>query len=249
MILKLENIYFSFAQSKPILNNLTLSLEQGKIYALMGANGAGKSTLFNIISGFLNHQSGTILFRGKDIAKINPYKRNLLGIGRTFQDLRLINKLTVRENIELAYKYNPSDKWYNALFNFKGDIVDKIFFDRNPDIIANQFHLKEVKNQLAGEISYGQQKLLNIACCVANSAELLLLDEPVAGINPIYREQLTHILKSLKEQGKTILLIEHNTDFIKEVANEIFFLNEGKLSTFESIEALRNNQEVLNSYL
>lgn len=249
MILKLENINFSFAQSKPILNNLTLSLEQGKIYALMGANGAGKSTLFNIITGFIKPQSGKIIFNETEITKSNVNQITLNGIGRTFQDLRLITKISVKENIELCFKNNLSDKWYNTIFPSTKLKVQKIEFTKRINEILEQFHLVEVQDQLGGEISYGQQKLLTIASCVANDAQLLLLDEPVAGINPIYREQLIHILKLLKEQGKTILLIEHNTDFIKEVANEIFFLHEGNLTTFESIEALRNNQEVLNSYL
>lgn len=249
MILKLENINFSFAQSKPILNNLTLSLEQGKIYALMGANGAGKSTLFNIITGFIKPQSGKIIFNEIDITKNNAYQINLNGIGRTFQDLRLITKLTVKENIELSFKNNLSDKWYNTIFPSEKLKVQKSEFTKRINEILEQFYLVEVQDQLGGEISYGQQKLLTIACCVANDAQLLLLDEPVAGVNPIYREQLTHILKAIKEQGKTILLIEHNTDFINEVADSIFFLTNGQITQYGNLEQMKQDENVLNAYM
>lgn len=249
MILKLENINFSFAQSKPILNNLTLSLEQGKIYALMGANGAGKSTLFNIITGFIKPQSGKIFFNEIDITKNNAYQINLNGIGRTFQDLRLITKLTVKENIELSFKNNMSDKWYNTIFPSAKLKAQNSEFTKRINEILEQFYLAEVQDQLGGEISYGQQKLLTIACCVANDAQLLLLDEPVAGVNPVYRVQLIVILKALKEQGKTILLIEHNTDFINDVADSIFFLANGQITEYNNLEQMKKDENVLNAYM
>ena len=106
-----------------------------------------------------------------------------------------------------------------------------------------------MQNNLASEISYGQQKFLTIACCVANDANFLLLDEPVAGINPVYREQLATILKGLQQEGKTILLIEHNTDFINEVADSIFFLNNGSITQYPNLEVLKNDKNVLNAYM
>lgn len=249
MILKLENINFGFTPSKLILDNLTLSLEQGKIYALMGSNGAGKTTLFNLITGFLRPQSGEIIFDDKNITNKLPYKINRQGIGRTFQDLRLITKLTVKENIILAMKGNPSDKWYNALINFKEDLVWNLVEERRPEKIAERFFLTDVLNNLAGEISYGQQKLLSLACCVANGATLLLLDEAVAGIQPEYRNKIALLIKQLKEQGKTVLLIEHNTDFIADVADKILFLHDGEISTFENMETLRKDKQVMEAYI
>ena len=106
-----------------------------------------------------------------------------------------------------------------------------------------------MKNSFGAEISYGQQKLLTLACCVANGASLLLLDEAVAGIQPEYRKKITLLIKQLKEQGKTILLIEHNTDFISDVADKIFFLHEGIISTFETMETLRKDKQVMEAYV
>ena len=159
-----------------------MSLEQGKIYALMGDNGSGKTTLLNLISGFLKPQNGQISVHGKPIIGLSPFKINKAGIGRTFQDLRLISKLTVRENILLAIQGNPTDSWYKGTLPASFFLKDLSKYEKTVETILTDFFLSEIKNSLAGEISYGQQKLLNLACCVANGAEILLLDEPVAGM-------------------------------------------------------------------
>lgn len=249
MLLRLQNISFSYPPAKKILDNISLSLEAGKIYALMGANGAGKSTLFNIINGFLKPESGSILLGGKNITALPPFKRNLAGIGRTFQDLRLAGNLSVQENIEISYKNRLSDKWYNSLLPNKSVSLREGEIKKKSTEILSQFHLLEVKNNLAGEISYGQQKLLAIACCVANDAKVLLLDESVAGIMPVYREQLTEILKNISAEGKAILLIEHNTDFINDVADRIFFLANGKIKEYPNLAAMKQDAEVINAYM
>jgi ABC-type branched-subunit amino acid transport system ATPase component len=247
--LQLKNIGFGFNKNTALLKNLTVSLEKGKVYCLMGGNGSGKTTLFNIITGFIKPHNGDIFLDDKQITNKQPYKINREGIGRTFQDIRLIAKLTVKENIVLAMQNNPTDNWLNAMlpknFNSNKDLA----LENSADKIIEQFFLNEVSNSLAAEISYGQQKLLSLACCVANGATLLLLDEAVAGIQPEYRNKIAMLIKQLKEQGKTILLIEHNTDFIADVADKIFFLHEGKISTFENMEALRKDKQVKGAYI
>lgn len=231
------------------MDNIDLSLEQGKIFALMGANGSGKTTLFNLITGFIKQKSGKILIGNTDISTLVPFKRNRLGVGRTFQDLRLVGNLNVKENIELAMKDNISDKWFNVLLpNKKVQQQEKISQIKTEEILK-QFHLEEVQNNLANEISYGQQKLLTIACCVANDAKVLLLDEPVAGINPIYKEQIIEILKKISIEGKTILFIEHNTDFINDVAEQIFFLVKGKIKQYPNLASMKKDSEVINAYI
>ncbi len=249
MILELRHIHFGFSKENLLLKDLSLQLEAGKIYALMGGNGSGKTTLFNLVTGFYRPQQGEILFRGKDIALLPPYKINRAGIGRTFQDLRLIGNLTVRENIEIAFQGRLSDVWHKALL--PGRAV-KEQEGKLLEITVNalrQFHLEEVQDNLASEISFGQQKLLNIACCVVNGAALLLLDEPVAGVNPVFGEQLTEVLKELKKSGTTILLIEHNTEFIREVADRIFFMMNGSIKAYDTVELLKQDMEVINAYM
>lgn len=164
MILELQNISFGFDKAKPLLNDVSISLETGRIYVLMGGNGAGKTTLFNIITGFLKPNTGKILFKDKHVESTHPYKINRLGIGRTFQDLRLIAKLTVRENVMLAMKTSPTDKWPKALFPQMLYAKELVVLEAQVEKIISQYFLSDVQNSLAGEISYGQQKLLNIAC-------------------------------------------------------------------------------------
>lgn len=249
MILQLQHITHSFSPEKQILQDLSLSLEQGKIYALMGSNGAGKTTLFNIISGFIKQKSGDIFFSEKNISHTQGHQRNRLGIGRTFQDLRIITKLSVKENIILSMKENPTDNVLNALLPQSIHRNVSKVLEQKADEIIEQFFLSQVQHSQAGEISYGQQKLLTLACCVANGATLLLLDEPVAGIQPEYRNKIATLIKQMKEQDKTILLIEHNTDFISDVADKIFFLHDGKISTFDNIDSLKKDQQVIEAYI
>lgn len=249
MILQLQHINFRFSPEKQIIKNLSLSLEEKCIYALMGSNGAGKTTLFNLICGFIRPQKGDILFSVNNLTHQQPYQINRHGIGRTFQDLRLITKLSVKENIILAMQHNPTDNWLNAM------LPQKIYSNTNnklnnkSDEIINQCFLSDVSTSLASDISYGQQKLLSLACCVANGATLLLIDEAVAGIQPEFRNKIAMLTKQLKEQGKTIFLIEHNTDFIADVADKIFFLHEGAISNFENMETLRKDKQVMEAYI
>jgi branched-chain amino acid transport system ATP-binding protein len=249
LILQVKNINFSFSPEKQILQDISLSLDEKNVYALMGSNGAGKTTLFNIISGYIKPQEGTIYFGETNITNQQPYKINRLGIGRTFQNLRLIGNLTVKENIILTMHYNPTDNWIKAMLPESVYKKTNLKLCKKADEIIEQFFISDVKNSLAAEISYGQQKLLSLACCVANGAMLFLLDEAVAGIQPEYRNKIAMLIKHLKEQGKTIFLIEHNTDFIADVADKIFFLHNGEISSFENMETLRKDKYVMEAYI
>jgi len=215
----------------------------------MGGNGAGKTTLLNLISGFIKLQKGDILFREESIINYHPYEINRIGIGRTFQDLRLINKLTVKDNIVLAIQDNPTDSLLNA-------ILPKIYFkksnieiDKKANDIIETFFLTDVKDSTAANISYGQQKLLSLATCVTNGASLLLLDEPVAGIQANYKDKFATIVSLLKKKNKTILLIDHDMEFISSVADIILFLYEGNIAQFESIEMLKANKKIVEAYM
>jgi len=248
-MLTLQNLTFGFSPERQIFKDLSLSLEGEKVYALMGGNGAGKTTLFNLITGFIKPQSGKILFDGKNLAHQQPYAINRHGIGRTFQDLRLITKLSVLDNVILAMQHNPTDNCFKAL------LPQRIFHKSTQQLTAQAekivatYQLEDVKYSLAGEISYGQQKLLTLACCVANGSKMILLDEAVAGVQPEYRLKIAGLIHELKKLGKTVLLIEHNTDFIADVADSIYFLHEGVLSAFESMAALREDKRVMAAYI
>ena len=211
-MLELNDIHKSFGDVR-VLNGVNLRLEKGLVYTLKGGNGSGKTTLINIISGFLAPTKGVVEFKGKKITKFAPYRVNRRGIGRTFQDLRLATQMTVYENILLAVEKrmfaNPSKEQRKQA----DDILEKV-------------SLTEKKNELAGEISYGQQKLLTIGCCIANNADFLLIDEPVAGIDKDNILKITNLIKQLKQEGKTILQIEHNTDYINATSDQVLNMSE-----------------------
>jgi len=212
-MLKLKNIHKSFGDVQ-VLNGVNLCLERGFVYTLKGGNGSGKTTLINIISGFITPTKGIVEFKGKKITKFAPYLINCLGIGRTFQDLRLATQMTVYENIMLALEKrmfaNPSEEQ-----------------KKRADEILKKVSLTEKRNELAGEISYGQQKLLTIGCCIANNADLLLIDEPVAGIDKDNLLKITNLIKQLKQESKTILQIEHNTDYINATSDRVLQIEKG----------------------
>jgi branched-chain amino acid transport system ATP-binding protein len=248
-MLTIQNLTFGYSPERLIFKDLSLSLGGEKVYALMGGNGTGKTTLFNIVTGFIKPQSGKIFFDGNNLVHQQPHAINRHGIGRTFQDLRLITKLSVIENVILAMQHNPTDKWFNALLPKRFFQNYSRQFTEQAEKIISTYQLGDVKHSLAGEISYGQQKLLTLACCVANGSKLILLDEAVAGVQPEYRNKIATLIHEMKSLGKTVLLIEHNTDFIADVADSIFFLHEGVLSAFESMAALREDKQVMAAYI
>lgn len=238
----------SFGEQK-VLQNLNISIDKGNIYTLIGGNGSGKTTLFNLITGFIRPDSGKIIFNSKEIQHTSPVAINACGITRTFQDLRIINLLSVKDNLLLAFKNNPGENIFKALLPQR--VFQKQYneFDEKAELILEKVHLQVVKNNLAGEISYGQQKLLTIGCCLANDAQLLLLDEPVAGIDNENYTRIYNLIKQLKEEGRTIFQIEHNHDFVEGLSDGIWFLNSGIAYPFDSYRSFINDAIVKQTYL
>lgn len=247
-MLEIKNIYKSFGE-QTVLQGLNMSFEKGKIHTLVGGNGTGKTTLFNLMTGFLKPDKGEIWYNGKRLDSHSPVLINVKGITRTFQDLRVINQLAVKENILLSFKNNPGEKILNSFLPsgiFKRQYAD---FSEHAEQILEKIHLKEVENNLAGEISYGQQKLLTIGCCLANNADLLLLDEPVAGIDKDNYKLIYELIVELKKEGKTIIQIEHNHNFVESLSDSIWFLNAGEATGFSDYHSFIKNPIVKATYL
>jgi ABC-type branched-subunit amino acid transport system ATPase component len=247
MPLKVRHVSKSFGD-KEVLKDVSFELRVGVATVLVGANGSGKTTLFNILSGFWEPDQGEVILHGISLAKTLPHSRNIQGIGRTFQDLRLIPNLTVIENLLLSFKGQAGELWWRGLFSRKMSSKQESDNHRESYALLETCFIDDVAEHKAGEISYGQQKLLNLACCMANNSEVVLLDEPVAGVNPFYRDRLEVVLKKLK-RSKALLIIEHNTDFIKAVADEILFLNTGEVTRFENYEVMSRNKMVQGAYV
>jgi ABC-type branched-subunit amino acid transport system ATPase component len=238
VMLTISGLYKTFGRSK-VLDGIAFKLAPAAITCLVGGNGSGKTTLFNLISGFLRPDAGSILLGDNDLTKLEPFRTSRLGVGRTFQDLRLIGKLTVQENILLAMPQHPSEQIWRAMLS--------TYFHREYEMtvrgvaaeILTKFFLTDVANSLASKISYGQQKLLTLACCYATNAKVLLLDEPVAGLSPEYRERIVDLLLGLKRMEKTILLIEHQSDFLEPIGDAFLFIESGQMREFETLVDLR----------
>jgi branched-chain amino acid transport system ATP-binding protein len=232
-MLEIKNIHKSFGDQK-VLQGLSMSVEPGRIHTIIGGNGSGKTTLFNLITGFLKADKGEIRLNGHRVDNRSPVRINKKGITRTFQDLRLITKLSVRENILLSFKDNPGEQLLNALL--PGRVFKKQYtglFEKT-DQILEKIHLKSVESNLAGEISYGQQKLLTLGCCIANDARLMLLDEPIAGIDKQNYVRIVDLIMAFSEEGRTILQIEHNKEYIRQVSDHVFYLIDGVLQHSEN---------------
>ena len=248
MKLAVEHIAKKYGDHQ-VLKDISFEVSGGTVAVLMGTNGSGKTTLFNIISGFVAQDAGQVDLDGKSIDRLKPFRRKRAGIGRTFQDMRLIGNLTVKENVLLAFPDQMGEKWWHALLPCKRVDREQIDNALRADALLADCFIDDIASSKASEISYGQQKLLNLACCLASGASVLLLDEPAAGVNPIFRAKLAAVVKALKEKEKSLLVIEHNVDFIEAVADEILFLHDGTLRRFGSYQEFRESPEVLNAYV
>ncbi len=247
MKLEIQHITKAFGE-KNVLENVSFTIGKATIATLMGANGSGKTTLFNIISGFLKADKGNVILHAKPIDKLPAYKRNTIGINRTFQDMRLIGNLTVLENVLLGFRNQNGEQWQNVILSSKSIKKEEKENRIKAKEILETCFIADIMESKASDISYGQQKLLNLACCMANDAQVILLDEPVAGVSPLYREKLEKIVLGLRKE-KILLIIEHNTDFIEAVSDEILFLNQGRITKFSDYATMRKNKAVQEAYI
>jgi ABC-type branched-subunit amino acid transport system ATPase component len=246
--LRIENLTKTFGGISA-LSKVNLEIQQGEIVGLLGANGSGKTTLFNIITGFLQADSGKIAFRNENLLHILPHQVSLIGIARTFQNVRLIHRLTVVENVLLAFKHQPGEKLQNLFFNWKATASRETKNHQMAIALLEDVNLIDKQHDLAEDLSYGQQKLLNIICCLATGADLLLLDEPLAGVSPATIDRIVPLLKSLPSQGKSILLIEHNLEVVMNLCDRVIFMDSGSLVCEGTPETVRKDPRVIEAYL
>jgi len=227
------------------IKDVSFSISLGSITGLIGPNGAGKTTLFNVITGFLNPENGTVNFQNRPLTGLSPFKIALSGIGRTFQNLRIIKGLSVEENILLALSEGRVIRSIIKAFERRDSKVEEEKVKELLEVVG----LSDKRYDLAGDLSYGQQKLLTIACCLALEPRLLLLDEPVAGIAPEMIEKILGIIKELPSKGKSVIMIEHNLDAIMQVCDRVIFMDAGKKICEGTPEEVRNDPRVIEAYI
>lgn len=247
-ILELVGISKSFDGIKAV-DSVFLDFSSNKITALIGPNGAGKTTVFNLISGFLKPDEGNIKLKGKNLIGLPPFRIARAGIGRLFQDVRIFKELTVLDNVMAAFNEQSGEMWWAPLINpFKVKKQEKALVKRADQLLLF-VGLLEKRDDLAESLSYGQQKLLSIARLLASDAEILLLDEPTAGVSPAMVPQLLDLIRSLRDQGKAIILIEHNLNVVSEIGDWVFFMDEGQVTYFGLPADVLGNPEVRQAYI
>jgi branched-chain amino acid transport system ATP-binding protein len=243
-MLKIKNLKKYFGGVRAV-DDCSFKVRKGTITALIGPNGSGKTTVFNLISGILKADSGKIIFQDKEITNLPPEVISNLGISRMFQQSRLFNNLTVRENLLLAFD-NEDTKFWKNLLN-----LNKITKEKDEKIreMLKLIEMEKYENEITKNLSYGQKRLIELVRTILNPHSLLMLDEPVAGVNPKIRSEIAKILLKLKEQGETILLIEHDINFVLKIADEVIVMNEGKIIAEGKPEEIKNNPKVIEAYL
>ncbi|MBI4548914.1 MAG: ABC transporter ATP-binding protein [Ignavibacteriae bacterium] len=248
-MLEIRNLNKNFDGVQAV-QDFTLSLQSGKITSLIGPNGAGKTTVFNIVTGFIYPNSGTVTFDNASLRNLPPWKIAQLSISRTFQDLRLFKRLTVLENVLLGRKHQSGERFLNALLNFSTESPEYKDHLAKAISLLEFVGLMEHRSQLTENLSYGQQKLLTIACCLAAEPEMLLLDEPVSGVQPAMVDKIAEILQQLvKKRRKTIFLIEHDMEFVLRISDLVVVMDEGKKITEGNPSVIRSQPEILEAYL
>ena len=248
-VLEMQNVEKHFGGVHAI-DNFSVKIEQGQIHGLIGPNGAGKTTIFNNITGIYAPDAGKILFRGYDITGSSPHRVAQLGIGRTFQNIRLFSNLSVMDNVIIA---SGNDATYNlaeAIFH------NKNYKRREQHLQDKAMHLLEIvglqdkANERASSLPYGHQRKLEIARAMALEPKLLLLDEPAAGMNADESMELVDFVQEIRSRFKiTILMIEHHMDVVSNLCDYCTVLNFGKTLAVGTPAEVKSNPEVIRAYL
>jgi len=247
-MLKLENLTVQFGGLIAV-NDVTTEIPKGSIFGLIGPNGAGKTTCFNLITGVCKPTGGKVILNGKEIQGLPPYKVNELGIARTYQNINLFKKMTVIENVMVGCHTKTTSGLAAAIFRNKKQREEEKAVILKCMEILKFMDLAEKADYKASNLSYGEQRRLEISRALASDPELLLLDEPAAGMNGREKEELTETIKKISQKGITVLLVEHDMKLVMSVTNIICVLNFGKKIAFGNPEYIQNNEEVIAAYL
>ncbi len=246
--LQIQNITKSF-DGVQALDGLSFDLPPGIITALIGPNGAGKTTLFHILTGFLRPDDGMITLNGGVMTKMPAHKIARGGIGRTFQNIRLFKQISVLDNLLLAMKYPTGERLWAALTWPRAMREEEQANKERALELLDLVGLQGKAQELAVNLSYGQRKLVEITRVLALEAEILLLDEPMAGLFPEMITTMKQIIRQLQEAGKTILFIEHNMNVVMDLSDHIVVLNHGKKIAEGTPKDIKENEQVIEAYL
>jgi len=248
-LLKTNDLGIAFGELKAV-DGVNIEINDGELIGLIGPNGAGKTTLFNLLTGVYKATSGNIEIVGIDINKKSTPEIVGLGLARTFQNIRLFKELTVLDNVKLALNNTMSYKTITAMFRLPKFRREEEAITEKALELLDIFEMAEMANVTAGNLSYGQQRKLEIARALATGPKLLLLDEPAAGMNPQETKELMETISFIREKFKiTILLIEHDMGLVMGICERLYVLNFGRLIAQGTPVEIQNNPEVITAYL
>ncbi len=225
-----------------------IEVQRGSITALIGPNGAGKTTLFNLLTGFDNPNTGSWSFDGRSMEKVASHRTAALGMVRTFQLTKSLTKLSVIENMRLGATGQKGEKWWNGLFSaiWAGQ-EDSI--TRRAEGLLERFKLGHMRDEYAGALSGGQRKLLEMARALMTDPTLVMLDEPMAGVNPALKQSLNEHIRGLRDEGMTVLFVEHDMDMVHDVSDWVIVMAEGRIIAEGTPDDISRNPAVIDAYL
>lgn len=225
-----------------------VEIQRGAITALIGPNGAGKTTFFNVITGFDDADEGKWSFNGRQVAGMAPYRLARIGMVRTFQLTKALSRMTVMDNMRLGAKGQIGEHFYAAVLPFLWNGQEKSIAGRAVTLLE-RFNLHEKVDDFAGSLSGGQRKLLEMARALMAEPELIMLDEPMAGVNPALKQSLLGHIKTMREEGTTVLFVEHDMDMVHDISDWVIVMAQGSVIAEGPPDAVMQDPAVIDAYL
>jgi len=227
----------------------SLVINDSELTSIIGPNGAGKTTFFDLISGFQSADIGKIVYKGKNISKLQPYQIARLGMIRTFQLTKVFDRMTVLENLLFSASSVKNDSLFRSLLSSNEQKNYEKDLNELANKVMSELNISHMAESYARELSGGQKKLLELARSIIHKPEVLLLDEPLAGVNPKLAEDILNLILKLSDDGIVIIMVEHNIEAVMQISDRVVVLAEGSLIADGTPNEVRNNPEVIEAYL